>query len=81
MSNPFSVIRVALVIALLLFASAGAQQWIVDGVKFTPPDTSGTNTVYCSTNAVARWIALTNGIALDVYSPTGWVRQVEFSEN
>jgi len=43
---------------------------------------SGTNTLYSSTNAVARWIILTNGVALEVWSGavTNWVRQAEFTE-
>lgn len=76
---------------LALGGTAGAQ-WIIDGqqtqvlkLDVTDPGAarnSGTNTVYYSTaNAVARWIALTNGIALEVNSSTGWVRQVEFTED
>ena len=41
----------------------------------------GTNSVYHTTNAVARWVALTNGIALEINSSTGWVRQVEWRED
>lgn len=78
-SFKFQVSSLALLLAF--GTAAGAQTWLLDGRKYTPPDTSGTNTVYNTTAAVARWIALTNGIALEVHSPTGWVRQVEYTED
>jgi hypothetical protein len=75
----------------VLCLSSFAQTWIIDGqqsqvlkLEVTDPAAArnfGTNTVYGTTNAVARWIALTNGLALEVHSSTGWVRQVEYTEN
>ena len=72
---------------LLLALCSMADQWIVDGRKVviaTDPQAArnfGTNTVYYTTNAVARWVSLTNGIALEVHSSAGWVRQVEWTED
>lgn len=73
---------------VLLFALCSqADQWIIDGRKIviaTDPQAArnfGTNTVYDTTNAIARWVSLTNGLALEVHSSTGWVRQVEYTED
>ena len=78
-------------LASVLWQGASADQWIIDGkqtqvlkLEVTDPQAArnfGTNTVYYTTKAVARWIALTNGIALEIHSPTGWVRQVEWTED
>jgi len=90
MKNPLSSFILHISSFALLFAfcnTAGADQWIIDGHKIviaTDPQAArnfGTNTVYHTTDAVARWIALTNGIALEIHSPTGWVRQVEWTED
>lgn len=79
--------------ALLLVGTAASAQWIIDGkqtqvlkLEVTDPQATrnyGTNTVYFSTNAVARWVSITNGIALEVWSDstTNWVRQVEWKED
>ena len=74
---------------LLCLANAHADQWILDGRKLviaTDPHAArnfGTNTVYFTTHAVARWVSLTNGLALEVWSEstTNWVRQVEYTED
>lgn len=87
------IVRIVVVCLLIsvLWLGASAQTWVIDGkqtqvlkLEVTDPQAarnSGTNTVYNTTNAVARWIALTNGIALEVYSSTGWVRQVQYTED
>jgi len=83
----FHVAVLCLLTSVLWQGAAIADQWIIDGRKVviaTDPQAArnfGTNTVYYTTNAVARWIALTNGIALEIHSPTGWVRQVEWTED
>lgn len=89
MKNPISSFIVLLSSFALL--STASAQWVIDGqqtqvlkLEVTDPQAarnSGTNIVYYTTNAVARWIALTNGIALEVNSSTGWVRQVEYTED
>jgi hypothetical protein len=89
-----SLISVPAVLCLLisvLCLSSFAQTWIIDGrqvqtlnLNVSDPQAArnfGTNTVYSTTNAVARWIALTNGLALEIHSSTGWVRQVEYTED
>jgi len=74
------------VVLLLALCGTASAQWLLDGRKLvtaTDPQAAadtGTNTVYQTTNAVARWIALTNGLALEVHSSTGWVRQAEYTE-
>jgi hypothetical protein len=80
-----------LLTSVLWQGAASAETWIIDGkqtqvlkLEVTDPQAArnfGTNTVYYTTNAVARWIALPNGIALEVNSSTGWVRQVEYTED
>ena len=88
---PHSITGVAVLCLLtaVLWQDAHADQWIIDGRKVviaTDPQAArnfGTNTVYYTTNAVARWVSLTNGIALEAWSEstTNWVRQVEWTED
>jgi len=82
-----------LLLLAICTANARAQQWIIDGkqtqvlkLEVTDPHAArnfGTNTVYFTTHAVARWVSLTNGLALEVWSEstTNWVRQVEYTED
>ena len=67
----------------VLWQGTASAQWIIDGRKYTPPDTSGIHPVYHTTDAVDRWIALPSGLALEVWSVTQqqWVRQVEYTED
>ena len=91
MKKPISsfILHLSSFVLLIALGNTASAQWIIDGQKLliaTDPQAArnfGTNTVYHITDAVARWVALPNGLALEVWSENQqqWLRQAEYTED